>query len=322
MNDECGPLSSQQAGVASMKECFDIRADEDWAEREFGDQIGTPMSFVRATGNAAIDEELRRRFPPTTRRIRINNTDPMWPVVRDRILDSHLRGEHPYSTILVTRKYSAKELSDSDRFQLILTRMFEPCGVDKGTVYDDSAACPKCGFGRVQRSPLRLNLRKVPKGVELAFTIARSEWIVSQRLAELMTRQSVASQDRLTGFRLEPVEHRGARPPEQKWYQLIVTGSAGHTVPPTRFGIDYLRGDPEGRFVCSEHNLSGLNLASEVYLDRRSVEDVDLAITTDREGMFGGVLMPTPVLVASPRFYRMLRTNGIQGYRVEVAHLV
>ena len=49
----------------------------------------------------------------------------------------------------------------------------------------------------MQVSDLRLDLRKVPKGKEIATTIA-NEIIVSQRLAERMTDAG------LTGFELRP----------------------------------------------------------------------------------------------------------------------
>lgn len=306
-----------------MKEILDIRAHEDWMQQEFGQTLGEPMSLVRPTGDSTLDEELQRKFPPMTRRIVIDTRDAMWSVLRERILAAER--DYPrttvYSSITVTRRYTRKELTQAERLRLLMTRMFEPCGEDQGTVYDDRNACRKCGFGRVQRSPLRLNLRRVPKRVDFAFTIARYEWIVSQRLADLMLRSRVANEDRLTGFRLEAIEHRGRRPPEQPWYQLIVTGSAGQTVPPTHFGIDYLQDDIEGKFVCAEHGASGLNLSSEVYLDRRSIESVDLAVTRNREGILSGVLMPSPILIISPRFYRLLRASDIRGYRVEVAHL-
>jgi hypothetical protein len=70
-----------------------------------------------------------------------------------------------------------------------------------GTVYDDSTACPHCGAGRTQVSDLILDLRKAPRNRDLACTIA-DEWIVSQRLAELLVDAE------MTGFELRPVRHK------------------------------------------------------------------------------------------------------------------
>ncbi len=53
-----------------------------------------------------------------------------------------------------------------------------------------------------QVADLRLDLRKVPKGKDIAVSLA-NEWIVSQRLAELMLDAG------LTGFELRRVWHKG-----------------------------------------------------------------------------------------------------------------
>jgi hypothetical protein len=49
---------------------------------------------------------------------------------------------------------------------------------------------------RVQVGPLRLDLRRAPKSKDIAQTIADDEWIVNQRLAELLI------DARMTGFTL------------------------------------------------------------------------------------------------------------------------
>ena len=161
-----------------------------------------------------------------------------------------------------------------------------------------------------------LNLAKVPKGVDIARTIACDEWVISRRLADIMISQE------LTGYTLQPVEHRGARRAEHSWFQLLVTGSAGPTVPPTKFGKDLFHDDPEGEFVCAEHSLSGLKLVSELYIHRDNLDPMDICKTANRHGIRSGVLVPVPMLVVSPRFYHILRSNKIKGYAVEIAHVL
>jgi hypothetical protein len=234
---------------------------------------------------------------------------------RNRLLRDELKIPGIRGSIHVTREYSDKELDEADLLNLIIDAVFEPAGEDMGTEYDDSEACPKCGAGRVQRSPLRLNLRRIPKNVDIARTISFDEWVVSESLADFLHKEKV------TGFDVREVEHRGKRQPGKKWYQLLVTGKAGNTVDPTRYGIDYLHPDPEGRFVCPQHLLSGLNLVSEVFLRRDSVETVDIAATTNRYGLRGGVLVPIPIVVISQRLFRILKQHRIKGYKVEVAYL-
>jgi hypothetical protein len=100
------------------------------------------------------------------------------------------------------------ELQSAEYFKLDITAVFEPPGEDCGTIYDESCACPHvfskgraCGVGARQASDLFLDFRKIPKNKDIARTIA-DEWIVSQRLAELMVNA------KLNGFELRPVKHK------------------------------------------------------------------------------------------------------------------
>lgn len=104
------------------------------------------------------------------------------------------------------RHYTQAELAAAELFRLMITAVFEPHGWDCGTKHDHSEICPECGVGVRQASDLILDLRKAPKTRDIAMTIARDEWIVSQRLAGLMVDAG------LTGFDLGPVRHKG-------WYE-------------------------------------------------------------------------------------------------------
>jgi hypothetical protein len=101
----------------------------------------------------------------------------------------------------IKRHYSRQELESAELFRLETTAVFEPAGEECGTVYDESTACPLCGAGRTQVSDLILDLRKAPKNKDIACTIA-DEWIVSQRLAELLVDTG------MTGVELRPIRHR------------------------------------------------------------------------------------------------------------------
>jgi hypothetical protein len=99
------------------------------------------------------------------------------------------------------RKYTPEELAKAELFSLNVY-FFEPTGEICGTEFDLSAQCSHCGAGRRQLSDLILDLRKAPKSRDITSTLAENEWIVSQRLAELMVKA------KLTGFELRPVRHR------------------------------------------------------------------------------------------------------------------
>jgi len=101
----------------------------------------------------------------------------------------------------IKRYYSTRELQTAEVFHLHISPCFEPPGELCGTVFDDSTSCNLCGAGRTQVSDLRLDLRKAPKTKDIAHTIA-DEWVVSQRLAEIIT------DAQLTGCELRPVRHK------------------------------------------------------------------------------------------------------------------
>ena len=101
----------------------------------------------------------------------------------------------------VKRRYTHGELDQAQANTIFVNSAFEPCGEECGTVYDESRVCPLCGAGRIQTSELILDLRKAPKGKDIARTIA-DEVIISQRFAELL--RDVGAR----GCAMRPVRHR------------------------------------------------------------------------------------------------------------------
>jgi hypothetical protein len=283
-----------------MREFIDIRLSESWAQKNLDPSWGAPMGHSDG-------------MPAMTRQIVMPTNDPRVVELKKKMLVS----APGWMTILDVRTYEPSELQQAATLHLLITEYIDACGEDYGTVYDDSQACPRCGLGRKQISPLRLDIGKIPKKVDLATTIARGdELLVSQRLAELIRDSGV------TGCRLDPVEHAG-RMADANWYQLVVSVPVGITVAATRFGKDFFRDDdvsPES--ICTEHGLLGLNLLSEVFVDRNSIEAADIVKTFNRYGIRSGCVQPSAILLISQRFYRLMEEHRIRGFKVEVAHLV
>ena len=206
-----------------MKTFVEIRVLEKWANQEFGPSLGEPLSDPGQ--------------PAYVRRIVLEVGNPRLDDLRAR-----LKRDNDHPAVGVEREYTDAELSSAELFQLIVTDCFHPdaCGEDFGTEYDDSNACPKCGAGRIQRSPLKLDLSLAKRGADIVRTIAMGELIISQRFADLLRQYGI------TGYRTSEVQHVGKREPKGRWHQLIVTGKAGHTVDPTHFGINFFEEDSEG----------------------------------------------------------------------------
>lgn len=296
-----------------MKEVLDIRLDEDWAQKEFGDGLGKPLP--PAPG-----------LPALTRLVILDGDDPRVETLKERILwYGKSKNRDVYSHVSINRRYRPSELSQAELLRLIFTRLVEIFGQEWGTEYDESNACPKCGYGRVQVSPLILDLGMLPKKADFVRTVAWDEWVVSERLANLIGSEGVS------GCELRPVEDVRRRRKPLKWYQLVVTGRAGETVSPTGFGLDFFYGESNpvsfhtdyfAESVCREHGLSGHQILSEAYISRQAYDGSDLAVTSNRMGPKRDWVSPEPVLLISHRFYEMLQYHKIKGYKVERAHLV
>lgn len=215
------------------------------------------------------------------------------------------------------RKYTPKELTAAKLFQLQITALFEPEGTVCGTDYDESAVCPHCGAGRRLVGKLILDLGKVPKGKDFAQSIARDEWIVSERLVSLIREHG------MTGASFEPVKSaKKRRAGSPVWYRLTVTAPPIEVRAPTRFGIDPFDADDEGRYRCPLGHTVGLNILSELSIGRGSWGGADIAVTRQYVGSRQGVLVPSPLIVISPRLRQLLIEHDIKGFKTEVAYLV
>lgn len=343
-----------------MHEIYEFRVLEEHAGRLFAPDEGTRLSS-------------------TVRKIMLRANDPRLPLVGE--LQKSICKETPgffFSYGAIHRRYTKKELENAELFQLKITAAFEPIGEECGTEYIEGSGCPECGSGKEQKGPLRLDLRKVPKNKDLARTIAH-EWIVSQRLGELLIDAG------LSGFELRRVLHKGHyeddpyylsetptgrkilelakeadvvvdtwpyyvwlnRPelgplveqskkemavrkrkgakrrgiPDPIWYQLVPIARPVEVVSPTKTGNEPFDEDPNNEYRCSRGDLIGLNLLSELWLKRSSYDGSDVAITRQFVGKANSWIL-TPLLLISPKFCRLLETEKVKGYKVEVAHLV
>ena len=299
-----------------MVETLDIRLVNDWAIQEFGESIGQPM-FNGPKDKAAwerLEPDARERLRPFTRQVIIRTDDPFFPELRARILRAATKGTYVAGSISVSRSYSPEELEQADLIQLIIHACFKQGGEDSGTLYDDVKACPRCGLGREQRSPLRLNLSKRPKNADIARTLVMNECVVSERFVRLVGEQ-------LGDVFFDRVEHVGRGEALRDWYQLKLTENAGKTCPPTRFGGDYILDQVNENYTCREHSLLGFNLLTEVWLSKSPSGDADLMVTEDRFGVWGGGVMPIAILVISNRLFRVLRHGQILGCTYEPIHV-
>ncbi len=118
-------------------------------------------------------------------------------------------------------------------------------------------------------------------------------------------------------------EAREARRPPKfpPWYQLILTSQPVAVAPPTRFGLGPFDEDAEGKYRCPFGHIAGAFLLSELTVKRSDWDNNDIARTKEMIGRRGGIIRPFPLLLISPRLWRMLEQEKIRGYEAEVAYL-
>lgn len=280
-----------------MREIAEFRVDERFAS----------MLFAESEG---------KRVGSSVRQIELETTDPRFAQVGR--LQRELRekeGKPFFYGWNLKRKPSSQELRQASLFSLRVTAVFEPAGEERGTKYDESSSCPNCGAGAKQTGPLILDARRIPKGKDIAKTIA-GEVVVSRRATELFERHGI------TGVTLSPVRMNAASSAESKdWFQLTVQSAEAEIVAPTRVGIDPFDDDPHGEGRCPLGDLLGLNLLSEVTIRAATRGDADFVSSRQFIGVRRELLRPERVILVSPKVWKLIESEKLKGCEVEIARL-
>jgi hypothetical protein len=175
-----------------MQEIYEFRVQEQHASRLFAPNEGKKLGWTKLFGDKFV----------TVRKIELSADDPKFKRVGE--LNDLIKKEPNgffFAGWNIHRRYAAEEIKAAELFQLRNAPAFEPTGEECGTVYDETIECLTCGAGRKQVSPLRLNLRKIPKAKDLVRTIA-NEWVVSQRLVNALVDAN------MSGVEFQPVHHQ------------------------------------------------------------------------------------------------------------------
>ncbi|HLM42877.1 MAG TPA: hypothetical protein VK458_03365 [Myxococcaceae bacterium] len=264
-------------------------------------------------------DEAKQFLPPAvgrerglSRRVLLGLDDPLVEQIRQREQEKRGQDSSAVTYWQIHRKYTRRELEEARFFWIRIRPFFEPTGEDCGTVYDETKACPTCGFGAKQVGPLHLELERIPKR-GIARTLG-GEIVVSARLAEQMEAEG------LRGYALGPVVSRQGKSTPH-WYQLLVPECRVELAPQTRVGADFFVPEPD-EARCPEGHVVGFDVLSEVHVQRSSVGEADWLCTRQAVGPRMGAYRPLPLLLVSQRLYRFLKARKVTRFDVEVAHLV
>lgn len=281
-----------------MREIAEFRVDEQFA----------PMLFSDGEG---------KRLGDSVRKVDIETNDPRFKRIgelQNQLLQS--KGKPFFYGWKLTRRRTAKELESARMLHLRIVPVFEPPGEECGTRYDETAACPKCGTGAKQVGPLLLDVKSIPKGKDFAKTIA-GEVVVSRRVLDLFVGHGIS------GAAFHPVRAKGAKSLETlNWSQLVIRSAEAEIVAPTRVGNDPFDDDPKNEYRCSEGHLIGLNLLSELSISSASVGEADIVASRQFIGVRRGLLRPERMILVSPKLWRLIDSEKLKGYEIEVAHMV
>lgn len=304
-----------------MEETIELRIPEDKAG-----QLLRPTDGVCLNG--------------TVRKLTLRLGDPLATKIASHQRELIARGDYFFLGWVLSRQYSPKEIRSADALKVLIKRVFEPSGEECGTRYDEAVACRYCGAGARRIGGLILDSKSIPSDTQTAIakTIA-GEIVVSTRLVELFENNG------LLGATFRPILSRGSsNVPLHGWFELVVNSPRLAVTQNTRAGdgpFDEILGvrtvvekyqiddrnwgiwcDVHRQYRCPLGDTLGLNLLSEVSVDGSSFRGYDIAMTKQYFGVRRGVLRPEPVLVISPRFYRLISGQDLRGTTFEVCHLV
>lgn len=279
-----------------MNEICEFRISEKFAYKLFSDSEG-------------------KRLGDSVRKITISTNDPRFADIGR--LQREIRSEYNRPFFFgwsLKRSYSKRELAEANHFRLAINSVFEPAAEECGTEYEESAACPICGAGAVQVSPLYLNIGKIPKNKDFSRTIA-GEVVVSKRVKELFDRHSVS------GVSLLPILiNRKSSAESQDWFQLTIRTANAKIISPTRAGSDPFDNDEKGEYRCQLGDLLGLGLLSEVTLQAETIEKDDFENSIQFIGIRRGLLRPSRITIISPKIARLIESEKLKGCQIEVVH--
>jgi hypothetical protein len=283
---------------------------------------------MRETVEFRISEEKARRFlapedgKPLGRSMRklvLDTNDIRYARVERVERELKQQGSYFFTYWDIRRTYTKKELEAAELFSLNIRNAFEPEGEVCGTQYDESVACPHCGFGARQLNELRLEPGSLPRGKDITRTIAYSEILFSARLVTALREHG------MTGARFLPVLRKSGRGTIDSWFQLEVTSRPVGVAPATRFGLNPFDPDEQGEYRCPRGHMAGMNILSELSVRREDWDGSDLCATKQYVGYRsrnGGAFRPHPLLLVSQRLRRLLGELKARGFELEVAHPV
>jgi hypothetical protein len=247
--------------------------------------------------------------------MQLDERDERLPQLRDAIASAAIVWTEKREHI-----FTQAELETSPLLWLIIRRAERGYGGPKyGTKYDLSQACPRCGTGAIQLSPLHLNPAEIPASGS-AFRTLDGEILFSLYLGRILNSANIS------GLELRAARsHKTAV--ELPWVQLIGKMKMP-PMSPTSKGI--LRENPcprceqDGYFHSANMPIEIEYSSSEVTLDGLS----DVVHTYEHFGNsvlrepFEDSHFAQPLLLIKPKVFKVLRKHKVRGLEFVPVNIV
>jgi hypothetical protein len=279
-----------------MKAIAEFRVQESYAKEFLPADLGkSVMDFIRVV-RTPVGSDLYKKI------------GELYELVRRRDQNYFFFGW------VIHRHYSIKEIESAELLLLKIVKTFEPAGLECGTIYDNQSACEFCGTEIRQISELILDLNRAPKNVDIARTIS-NEIIVSQELAKILI------DNKIKGCELKSINHKSPGYQKKPWFQLTITRFVDVS-PLTKTGNNPFDSDEVNEYRCRNGHTIGLDILSELALNKDSWDGSDLVETKQLFGVNRGLLRTYPLLVISQRLYSLIKEMNCKGFILEMVRLV
>jgi hypothetical protein len=209
--------------------------------------------------------------------------------------------------------YTRRELLDSPLLRLLIKTSEKGYGGPYyGTTFDLSHACPRCGSGAIQTSPLVLKRSETPSRGDI-FQTMDYEFLVSPALAHAL------KEARIKGLELrQAVAHKDHVP--LPWYQIISSTELPRMSDLTR-GVIRSESLPRCPTCGRDGHFDAAFEPQEIVYDRSSVDIDALPDAVHTHERFGsGCLrepfqkshIPNPLLLVKPKVFEIFEKQNVR----------
>ena len=301
-----------------MKEYIEFRILKEYAHLLFKEDEGVDLGSVKM--------------------VIITPTSPEFMKIGELQKEARKHDDFFFTCFEYKRRYTEEEINNAKWFLMFRTRHFEPTAEECGTIYDESSACPICGSGAKQLSPLKLRRNSIPNA-DMAETIAwGEETVVSEKFVAMI------KENNLEGMNFEQVISPRKRGQVLNYYQVhplyyvdfskrSIFGQtpfdlSGEIPEQTRTynqpdGTTFTEVYPKVVYKCPNGDNMGLRLLSEAYMKAIPLLDkLDFFASRQTVGGRAGLIRPHHLFFCSNRMMRLIKEYKLKGIKFEVAHIV